>query len=81
MTISTQPSTPVGSYAVTVTGASGRLTHLTQVTLVVNPSGAVGGTVLGVDKLALLAPYLAYALLISAVFVIPLVYQRRKHRS
>ncbi len=32
------------------------------------------------DRLALLVPYIAYALLISAIFVIPRVYSRRKHR-
>jgi hypothetical protein len=80
LTISTLTSTPVGSYTLTVNGTAGSLTHSTQVTLMVNPSVTVGGTVLGIDKLALLAPYLVLALTISAILALPILYYRRKHR-
>jgi len=34
--VSTSPSTPTGTYTLTITGVSGSLTHTTTVTLVVN---------------------------------------------
>src|SRR5207253_2647192 len=40
MTVATGAATPPGSYALTITGVSGTLTHTTSVTLVVNPRRA-----------------------------------------
>src|SRR5205807_1774065 len=38
MTVGTGAATPPGSYALTITGASGTLTHTASVTLTVNPA-------------------------------------------
>src|SRR2546428_14100134 len=38
MTVGTGAATPPGSYALTITGASGTLTRTTSVTLTVNPA-------------------------------------------
>src|SRR5207244_3712910 len=38
MTVGTGTATPPGSYALTITGVSGTLTHTTSVTLTVNPA-------------------------------------------
>src|SRR2546422_8014021 len=38
MTVATGAATPPGSYALTITGVSGSLTHATSVTLTVNPA-------------------------------------------
>src|SRR5205807_166746 len=38
MTVATGAATPPGSYALTITGVSGTLTHTTSVTLAVNPA-------------------------------------------
>jgi hypothetical protein len=37
MTVTTSSTTPAGSYVLTITGASGGISHTTTVTLVVNP--------------------------------------------
>src|SRR5207244_1482920 len=42
LTISTSPSTPVGTYTVTVTGTGTDVTHTTPITLTVTSSGGSG---------------------------------------
>jgi hypothetical protein len=59
--INTMPSTPLGSYLITVTGVGGGQTHTTQFTLTVISPPAVGALVLPIDKLGLLASYLGLA--------------------
>lgn len=44
-------------------------------------TGSVGGIVLGVDKLALLFPYLAIGLVIGSVSTVASFHYRRKHKS
>jgi photosystem II stability/assembly factor-like uncharacterized protein len=76
LTITTSPSTPIGSTIVTVTGTDGGLSRTTQFMLTVNappspPAGApVGGSMASVNKLAVLVPYLALFGIIAAVVVV-----------
>src|SRR5207245_1199090 len=37
LSVTTSPSTPTGTYTLTITGVNGSLTHMTTVSLVVNP--------------------------------------------
>ena len=67
LTISTAPSTPTGSYTITVTATGTGLTRTNQFLLTVEPGSSVGGTVVPVDELALLEPYVE---IVSAVFVL-----------
>jgi hypothetical protein len=64
--ISTTTSTPIGIYYVTVSGLSGSSFHQTTVQLTASSSCAVGGSVLPIDRLSLLSPYLGIAILSGA---------------
>jgi streptogramin lyase len=80
LTISTLTSVPTGSYAITVTGLGGGVTHTTQFTLVVSSAGGVGGVVAPIDKLALLAPYIGLAAVLGSL-VVAATYLRRTGRT
>lgn len=71
---------PIGTYTITVTGTSSAQTHATQFQLTIAPPpqpSLVGGTIVPVDKLVLLAPFIGLAI-IAALGVI--VYTKRtKH--
>jgi hypothetical protein len=78
--ISTTTSTPIGIYYVTVSGLSGSSFHQTTVQLTVSSSCAVGGSVLPIDRLSLLSPYLGMAILSGAAVALIAalaVYRRR----
>jgi hypothetical protein len=68
--ISTTTSTPIGIYYVTVSGLSGSSFHQTTVQLTVSSSCAVGGSVLPINRLSLLSPYLGIAILSGAAVAI-----------
>jgi outer membrane protein assembly factor BamB len=76
LTISTQPSTLPGAYTITVAGTHGSSTATTRVSLTVSRA-AVGGTLVPIDKLALLAPYIGLASIIVGVVAITIVNLRR----
>lgn len=69
MILSASPSTPTGSFLVTVTGIGGGLSHTTAFTLTVVLPQTIGGVELPVDKLRVLAPYLGLATVLAAVLV------------
>jgi len=81
LTINTASTTPPGTYLVTVAGRSGDLgfseTNSTQFTLMVKSSSSVGGVLVPVDRLGLLAPYLTLALIISAMTTAIFVRRRK----
>jgi hypothetical protein len=78
LTISTQSSTPVGNFTITVTGIGGGVTHTTQFILTVSSSaGSVGGTEVPVDKLGLLAPYIGLASIILGLAAVAILYTKR----
>ena len=86
LVISTQPSTPTGSYIITVTGTAGDLgfgeTRSTQVTLMVSPGGTIGGVTLSADRLALLAFLIIPAsLIIGATTAGAFYFRRAKHKQ
>lgn len=67
LAVSTTTSTPIGVYYVTVSGLSGASFHQTALQLTVSASCSVGGTVLPLDRLSLLSPYLGLAFLSGAI--------------
>jgi hypothetical protein len=78
--LSTTTSTPISIYYVTVSGLSGGSFHQTTVQLTVSSGCSVGGSVLPLDRLSLLSPYLGMAILsgaVVAVIVVLVLYRRR----
>jgi len=78
--ISTTTSTPSGIYYVTVSGLSGASFHQAIVQLTVSSSCSVGGSVLPIDLLSLLSPYISLAILtgtMAAITTALTMYRRR----
>ena len=74
-------TTPIGSYAITVTGTGAGISRTTQFLLVVGPPAPpplVGASVNPIDKLALVTPFIALALV--AALGATLLYARRVKR-
>jgi hypothetical protein len=65
--ISTTTSTPIGIYYLTVSGLSEGSFHQTTVQLTVSSGCSVGGSVLPLDRLSLLSPYIGMAVLSGAI--------------
>lgn len=81
LTIGTTPSTPTGSYTITVTGTGGGVTHVTQFRLTVSTPVSVGGSLLPVDKLGLLAPYLVSVSIVCGAGLATTIYFRTKRKK
>jgi len=82
LTVRTSAATPLGTYSVTVTGASGSQTHSVEFFVnvaTVPPSPAVGGLT-GPDTIGLLAPVLGLGLVFSAIVVASVAYSRHHGR-
>jgi hypothetical protein len=79
LTITTQSSTPLGSYNITVTGTSGNVARSTHFTFTV--LAYVGGFAVPADKLALLAPFVIPALLIVGATIGVFCVRRTKHKE
>jgi hypothetical protein len=77
--VSTSSATTLGTYTITVTGTSGSLSHSVTIPVTVS-SSTVGGVIVPVDKLALLAPYLALASVAMASVVVLAIHARRAWR-
>ena len=75
-------STPAGSYTITVIGSGGGVTHTTEFTLRVNPLGTVrlGGSVLPIDFLRLLLPYIVLAAAAAASAGVFLRLRKRRNQ-
>jgi hypothetical protein len=81
LTVSTMVSTPTGAYTVTVTGTGGGLTRTTHFMLTVSAQGTVGGSLLPIDKLALLAPYMISVFALFGVVLAMALFFRRTNRK
>jgi len=82
LTVRTSAATPLGTYSVTVTGASGSQTHSVEFFVnvaTVPPSPAVGGLT-GPDTIGLLAPFLGLGLAVSTIVVASVAYSRHHGR-
>ncbi len=79
LTVSTSTSTPAGSFTITVAGTGGGTIHTTQFTLTVNPL-TVGGTIVPINKLALLAPYVGLVAAILTGTIATIIYVVRTRR-
>ena len=78
--ISTTTSTPISIYYVTVSGLSGASFHETTVQLTVSSGCSVSGSVLPLDRVSLLSPYLGMAIFsgaLAAVVAVLVMYRRR----
>jgi hypothetical protein len=67
LTISTTISTPLGAYHVTVSGLSGNSFHQATIRLTVSAGCSVGGSLLPLDRLSLLPPYVGVIVLTGAI--------------
>lgn len=79
-TITIKPSTPVGTYPIQVTGTGGGQTHTTTVILTVYyppPSGIIGGNLLSLNLITLLAPYA----LLAAAATTGFIYLGKRNRN
>ena len=63
LTITVASSTVPGSYSFVVTGSNGTSTQIADVPLLIGPA-TVGGTIVPVNKIALLAPYIELLLIV-----------------
>ncbi len=84
LTVLTGCSTMRGSYTITVTGTSRTATAITDVFLSVLNDGScssVGGTVVPIDKLVLLAPYIGITSSVMALTAAALYIARVKRRK
>jgi hypothetical protein len=79
LTIKTLATTPLGSFIITVTGTGGGLTKLTQFALTVESGNPVGGAILPIDTIAILAPYIALVAAIIATAITTIYITRHKH--
>ncbi len=79
LTINTLATTPLGSFIITVTGTGGGLTKLTQFALTVESGHPVGGAILPIETLAVLAPYIALIAAIIATAIATIYITRHKH--
>ncbi len=79
LTINTLATTPLGSFIITATGTGGGLTKLTQFALTVESGHPVGGAILPIETLAVLAPYIALIAAIIATAVASIYITRHKH--
>src|SRR5260370_15157994 len=78
--ISTTTSTPISIYYVTVSGLSGASFHETTVQLTVSSGCSVSGSVLPLDRVSLLSPYLGMAIFsgaLAAVVAVLVMYRPR----
>ncbi len=73
LTFATTTSTLTTSFTVNVAATSGPTSHSTQISVTVNPSQRVGGSIVPVDKLGLLIQFLPAAISISVALTTGIV--------
>jgi hypothetical protein len=66
-----------GSYNVTVTGAAGPISHSISILATVQPSSSVGGSIVPVNKLEILLPYVALGLAALMIFMLGTIVSRQ----
>jgi len=81
LTVVTSSNTLSGSYILTVTGTNGTATAITDVFLSVVGGGTVGGFVVPIDKLALLAPYLGLAAFLGSLVTATVLLLNHRRRE
>jgi hypothetical protein len=76
-------STVPTTYTVSITSVGGPRSHPAQITVIVNPSQSVGGTVVPVDKLSLLLNFLpaAITILLTGGFIAVKAWSKSKRRG
>src|SRR5207247_8409320 len=75
--VNTLSSTPVGQYTLKISGTGGGVTNTIHIPLSVSVPPPVGGTIVPVEKLAILAPFALIAAIIIGSIAAGIVYFRR----
>jgi hypothetical protein len=70
-----------GDYNVTVTGASGSLSHSALIPATVQPSQSVGGSILPVDRAGILLSFVKPSLVVLMVFLLGLIVSRQSRKK
>src|SRR6266487_787368 len=80
LTFTAYSTTPTGTFTVTIIGNDFGIMRMTSFTLTIGPGPSVGGEVVPVDRLGLLAPYLALSsiIILSTLAMIYQLFRRRR---